>query len=871
MVGRGRELSQVTAAVFAYRGAVITGPAGVGKTTLARTSVDLAQRRGMSLARVAATRASRGLPFGAFASMLPPDPAGQGLSREDHGGLLGRYVRALAERAGGRPLVVFIDDAHLLDDGSATLVHQLALTQAATVLATVRSGEVSPDPVVALWKDGPAERIQVRILDDAVIEELLVAALGGPVDAASVRLLADRSRGNPLFLRELVTGALETGALVDEGGLWRLRSGLQPTARLIELVTLRLGDLTGPERTLLELLTLGEPLCQATLAQLSDPDVVDAAERKGLITSRIDGRRVQVRLAHPIYGDVVRAGISALRERALARSRAEVVEAAGARRREDTLQVASWRLVGGGGSAELLLPGAMAARARHDHSLAERLARAAIDEGGGFDARFVAGEAAHFQGRPDQAEQELAALAAEAADDAERARVASLRFDNMFLLQPQEADLRLVDDALEVITDPFWRDQLVSHRFFVTTLLSGPRDTVAAASTLPARSSSAPLTAAHATLSYSLARLGRLGEAIQLLTPSPGSSAIPAADEPWDQWVLFANRVNVLVYAGRLSQAEELLTRAYDRVIDQPAAEARAFVTGWFAALHLEQGRPMSAFHRASESYTLFRQLGRTAPARWSYIAAAQALALAGRAGPAAETLTTLDALDLPTILVNETDLLQARAWTAVAGGDLPAGRAQLEGAADLGEQIGDFIGAASSLHGLARLGRARHVAVRLAALADQIDGALVSARAAYANASAARDSAALSKVSGDFEDLGAILYAAEASADAAFALRRAGKPRDAAGAERKAARLLARCEGAATPPVRTITARERLTPGELDAAAQAAAGRSNKQIAAAMHLSVRTVETYLQHVYQKLGISGRHELADALHDEPTA
>jgi hypothetical protein len=190
----------------------------VGKTTLARTSADLAQRRGMSMARVAATRASRGLPFGAFASMLPPDPAGQGLSREDHGGLLGRYVRALAEGAGGRPLVVFIDDAHLLDDGSATLVHQLALTRAATVLATVRSGEVSPDPVVALWKDGPAERVQVRILDDAMIDELLVAVLGGPVDAASVRLLADRSRGNPLFLRELVTGALETGALVDEGG-----------------------------------------------------------------------------------------------------------------------------------------------------------------------------------------------------------------------------------------------------------------------------------------------------------------------------------------------------------------------------------------------------------------------------------------------------------------------------------------------------------------------------------------------------------------------------------------------------------------------------------------------------------------------------
>ena len=67
------------------------------------------------------------------------------------------------------------------------------------------------------------------------------------------------------------------------------------------------------------------------------------------------------------------------------------------------------------------------------------------------------------------------------------------------------------------------------------------------------------------------------------------------------------------------------------------------------------------------------------------------------------------------------------------------------------------------------------------------------------------------------------------------------------------------------------ITARVHLTPGELDAALQAAAGRSNKEIAADMYLSVRTVESHLQRVYEKLGISGRHELADALRDQPTA
>jgi len=295
--------------------------------------------------------------------MLPADPGDDRLSREDHGDLLRRYGQAVIDAAKGRPLLVFVDDAHLLDDGSATLLHQLALSRAATVLATVRSGERAPDAVVALWKDALADRIEVGLLDAAAIEELLVSVLRGPVDDASARQLIDRCRGNPLILRELVIGALEAGALVEDGGLWRLEGDLRPTARLVELVVLRLGDLTGPERATLELVTLGEPLEQDELAQLADPASVDALEQKGLITSRPDGRRVQVWLAHPVYGDVIRVGISAIREQRIARSLAEVIEAAGGHRK-DNLRLASLRLTGGGGSAELLLVGAVAARTR---------------------------------------------------------------------------------------------------------------------------------------------------------------------------------------------------------------------------------------------------------------------------------------------------------------------------------------------------------------------------------------------------------------------------------------------------------------------------------------------------------------------------
>ena len=869
VTGRTDELRQLTTALTEQRGAVITGPAGVGKTTLAMACLQAAEDRGMSVAHTTATHASRELPFGAFASFLPPDPVGPVRGPGDLSALLSRYGQALVDRAGRSPLVVFVDDAHLLDDGSATLVHQLALQWAATVLATVREGEMAPDAVVALWKDGPAERIELGVLDDADIEELLMLVLDGPVDAVSVRQLSARCRGNPLVLRELVTGALESGALTSEGGIWQLRAALRPTARLVELVALRLGDLSGPERELMELLALCDPLDQAEPAQLVDQSSLERLELKGLVRSRSDGRRIQVWLGHPVYGDVVRDGISALRKRTIARSLADVLQATGARRRGDTLLLASLRLTGGGGSARLLEDGAAAARGRHEFSLAERLARAAIDEGAGFEARFVAAEAAHAQGRREQAEHELAGLATDAVSDAERTRVALVRFDNSFFVQGR-ADFRLIDDELESIRDPQWRDELLARRLYVMSFRSGPRAAVDGAREVLQRPHAGPLTAAHVAVSHCLGRLGRLNDAIQLRAPPSGSAAMPSSDAPWEEWSIFVARVGPLTYAGRLAEAEELVTLAYGRIVDTPWAEAKAYVAAWFAVVHLEQGRPMSAFRRASESYTLFQRLGRPYRTRWPTFTAAHALATAGQGRRAAEMLAALDALAFPTSLINETDLIQARAWTAAAGGDLPTARDLLERAADLGEEIGDLIGSAAALHGLARLGRARQVAERLAHLANHVEGELVAARSAYASALAGRDCEALAEVSRDFEHLGALLYAAEARAEVAVLLRRAGDARKATSAEHQSARLLARCEGAATPPVRLITAHVRLTPGELDAALKASEGHANKQIAADLHLSVRTVENRLQRVYEKLGVSGRHQLGDALRDLPT-
>jgi DNA-binding CsgD family transcriptional regulator len=208
---------------------------------------------------------------------------------------------------------------------------------------------------------------------------------------------------------------------------------------------------------------------------------------------------------------------------------------------------------------------------------------------------------------------------------------------------------------------------------------------------------------------------------------------------------------------------------------------------------------------------------------------------------------------------------LIARGWAAVAAGDHTGARRLLGEAADFGEQIGDLAGATSALHGLARLGSAAEVADRLAALAGQMEGPLPAARAAHARSLAERDPEALLVASEAFEAMGALLLAAEAAADAAVAWRRRSEPRAAAAAERRMSQLVEHCPGARTPALRPVTTRSRLTAAEQETAALAAGGRSDKEIAELLHLSVRTVENRLQRVYEKLGIAGRRELGDAL------
>ncbi len=387
---------------------VLAGAPGVGKTRLASEAAKSAAGLGFTTAQAVASRAAAAIPFGPFAPFLPE----AGYSPGDLLGLLRKASDAILDRAGpDRRLLLVVDDAQFLDEGSAALVHQLVQKGACSVLASLRTPGPAPEPVTALWKDGLAERIDLTTWGEPETEAVLSAVLGGPVAIGSVRRLWEVSQGNALYLRELLIGAVDSGALTETGGIWSLRLPLTAPGRLVELVASRLSGLAPGTVAVIELLAAGEPLGVPVLEKITNPAGLEDAEARGFVQVYQDGRRTVARLAHPVYGEALRQSLPRSRLRRISATLASAIEATGARRREDLLRLGRWQLDSGApGEPVLLSRAARRASEMFDMDLSARLAQAALDLGGGVDAGLVLGEARFRSGQHAEAEAVLAAM-----------------------------------------------------------------------------------------------------------------------------------------------------------------------------------------------------------------------------------------------------------------------------------------------------------------------------------------------------------------------------------------------------------------------------------------------------------------------------
>jgi hypothetical protein len=138
---------RVESAVADRGGAVIIAPVGAGKSTVARLA---SEHIGGSSAWVTGTVSDRVVPFAAVRDLIEvPDD-----------GKTAAVLRAARESVADG-LLLIVDDAHLLDDLSAALVYQLAVSGAVRLIVTVDPDEGAPDSISALQLDDVLPRIEL--------------------------------------------------------------------------------------------------------------------------------------------------------------------------------------------------------------------------------------------------------------------------------------------------------------------------------------------------------------------------------------------------------------------------------------------------------------------------------------------------------------------------------------------------------------------------------------------------------------------------------------------------------------------------------------------------------------------------------------
>ncbi len=859
MVGRREVLDRLLRAMSARAGpagVVITGPAGVGKTRLLVEARRRALAAGAHVPLAVATPATATIPFGPLAHLLPPGAAG------DFPAVVAAATGHL-RGDGRRAVVLAVDDAHLLDPGSLALVQHLALGGAVGVVATARAGEPGADALAPLWRSGLVERLDLAGLDDDEVAQAVTGGLGGAVEGVLLGRPAALSGGNPLLLRELVDAGVADGAIAERGGLWRATGPLVGAGSLPAMIAARLDRLDARARAAAELVALAEPIGAGVLESLLPADAVAALEDAGLLAPVPDRRRQQVRLVHPLYAETLRATVPPLRAREHRRRLADALAATGMRRQRDRVQVALWRLdAGRRDDPDLFLQAAREASGARDHALAARLAEAAVAAGGGFPAELALIAKLPYEGRAEEALSRLAALEPLAPDEAARARIAQLRA-HLYLLRGDAARADAVlAAAVAYAADPEQADWLRADHAGQAFALGAVARSLELGEPVLARPAAHPGAVGLLVCSRvrALCCAGRPLDALALvdhgldLVDDLGPRGAARAAE------LEMTRLQALPYAGR---PREALVLAGRRVADCRSGTDAARLPYW----ELDLGHVLRMVGHAAEARRAFRETLATTPVDgvpaswqlWGLDGLAEACALLGADAEAAAAVARLEAV-LPAGVHALTR--SGTVWTAAARGELSLARDLARRYADELGEAGALMQRAWTLHDAARLGA--DVVAELADVAERCQGPLPSLWAAHAAALAAGDAAGLDRVSAAFDERGFDLWAAEAVAAAGRLHRRAGRTGSALAAELRAAECAARCPGVRTPLLAQRDGSTPLTAREHEVAGLAARGLSDRDIAARLHLSVRTVHTHLHQAYRKLDVAGRAERAAA-------
>jgi DNA-binding CsgD family transcriptional regulator len=860
LTGRAEELEVIADVLGADgppTGVVISGSPGVGKTRLAREAMAAASRRGMVVRWLAGTLAAQSVPLGAcvqWADRLAGNPVQ----------LVGRAIKAITAAPDDTRVLVVVDDAHLLDNLSAFVLHQLVQRHAATVLLTIRTGAQPPDAVTALWKDGHLRRLDLQPLSRAESDGLLQSALGGPVSTACGERMWRMTRGNVLFLHHLVAQEMHAGRLIPRDDHWRWVGTMEVSQTLVDLVDLRVGAAPAAVLEVIDLVAVAEPLELAYLTALADPTAIEDAERCDLITISHQFPNSVARLGHPLYGEVRLARAGHLRLKRLRGRIARCMTALNEALTPDPVRLAVlWLQSNLRPDHNVYTRAAQAAFQRLDANLAQQLADAAVGAGADVDTELLRASALTMLSRGAEAEELLKPLSARPLPEPAKSTAVSLRAVNLLwpLSQPDRSR-QVIDDALADASGPA-ADRMLAFRAVQLAVEAQPAEALRVCESidrteltaLPALILAWAQCVALGDLGRPLAAAAIAEEAAQLAAASPEATYYQAV-------ILVVFYTQALVVGGCIPEALDVANRTYQQCADVPG-RAQSFAAAISGRAAMASGDLRTAVERLRHAVSEFAEATDGGSHNFG-IDYAGALARTGDVDAATEALAQMRRSRHPAHAYRESDSLLAAAWLAAARGHISAAQALAREATKFARTHGQHGREVVCLQAAIQFGD-QHTAARLAHLAQLVDGQRARLVARWAAALAARDGGtALLAVSHDLEVMGDRVAAADAAAHAALVFRRQNRRGPALTASGRADQLIA-ATGARTPATQAAATPLPLSNREREIAVLISQGLSNSEIAEALTLSVRTIEGHIYRACARVDAATRSELAQLI------
>ena len=887
----------------------LEGEAGIGKSTLWQWTISRARERGWSILTARPVEAETGQSYASLADLLNtiageavaalPEPQRRALEqvlllrpaaggeRVDARAVSAASAGVIRTTAASGPVLIGIDDVAWLDSASLRVVGSVIRRLGELpigVLVTRRSSEPEASPLgleASLGSDR-YERLELPALTRGALQQLLHRHLGRTFARPTLTRLHEASAGNPYV-------ALEIARAIGRRALpIRLDEALPVPATVRALVQDRLTGLDEDVRlALLAIAASTSPTPSDVATVIGDRSraeaALGAAERGGLVVSE----RGRYRTSHPLVASTVYADADPARRR-LVHARL----AAGARDAEGRARhLARSVREPDDGVADALESASSEARRRGAPEGAAELLRLAVElTPPGNEAlgrrRALLGAALLEIGSSRAATEELDRAIAILPPGPDRASAGLQRAIAAWYAAPDRAAEKHAEAALaDAGDDPRLAARI--EAFLAVFCVDQPRAVMhAVAAVEGAQAAGVELEPAVRALAV-WQRF--IGEVALGLKPDEDLAAQGRALGPIDDPTKIPTVPGLWALAvGRFAEARAFFTDVLARAAATGAASSDADLEGHLAEVELWAGDWDAALGRVERARAAAAELEQAPPPSALRVLAAVRSWRGDAAAARAIVGEHLDPSELTRDPLVHAGWLQTATSVELTAGDAAAAHRYasesartlagigvrepllIDTAADHAEalvSLGDLGGAADWLAGLER----RHAVIPRAAHAAAIARirALLAATPDEADAALANTAPAL-EADGDWTP-----YDRLRALHARATLQRRRRDRRGAAESLEAALEIADRLGALPMRERVMEGLDRLgrrragslelTPTELQVAEITASGCTNRQVAARLYMSPKTVEAHLARIYGKLGIASRAELGRAM------